>query len=71
VAVDGLLDQHRGDHPAAPGQQGQPEGDAGPTAQLGRGGQPPPEQPQGLDPLAHDLAPPARHGSPAFASAAS
>jgi hypothetical protein len=32
VAVDGLLDQHRGDHPPAPGDQGQGQGEGGPLA---------------------------------------
>jgi hypothetical protein len=69
VVVHGLLDQHRGDHPATPGQQGQAQGDAGPLAQLGRGRQPPPEQGQGLDRLAHDLAPSAGHGVPSVSAA--
>jgi hypothetical protein len=63
VAVDGLLDQDRGDDPAAPGDQGQGQGEGGPLAQLGRGGQAPPQQPQGRDLLGADLAPVPHDGS--------
>ena len=35
VAVDGLLHQHRGDDPAAPGHQGQGQGEGGPLRSSG------------------------------------
>ena len=69
VAVDGLLDQHRGDDPATPGQQGKGQGEDGPLAQLGRGGQPPPQQPHGRDALGADLAAVPHVSSPWVASA--
>ena len=71
VAVDGLLDQHRGHHPPASGDQGQGQGDGGPLAQLGRGGKAPPQQPQGRDLLGLDLAPVPHRRSASSGGAAS